>query len=214
MPEQVAIQLNLRSRWMTYALDAETAAKTVAAEVDALTDRHPDVAPRRPFLIDLLSGESAGARAEEAVFGALRYEEHPVHDGSVVTMSGWLVGRDPSRRADRELGDSLARFAVRSRADQFPPQAARIALPYGDCVRVDASRQLPAARLGPNARAGTASARFPRTVFRTVEYHVPLDQPVASLLFIRFMTSNLGHAEMLADEYHALVADLQVLPSL
>jgi hypothetical protein len=219
--DQLAIQLNVFSRWMAYALDPTTAAATIAGEVAGLIARHPALAGRRQLLTDLLTHKSAGARDDGAAFGALRYEEHGGHGGhgghgdSIASMVGWLIGRDRSRTCAEELTDNLARFAVRTRLDQRPPQVGRVRLPYGDGVRVTAARRVPpelSTGHRPPAPGGGREAVRGRALFHTVEYHVPLDQPAASLLFVRFMTSDLVHVDDLAGELDTIVTDLRLAP--
>jgi hypothetical protein len=205
--DQLAIQLNVFSRWMAFALDPATAPATIAREVHGLISRHPALAGRRQLLADLLTNKSAGARDDGAAFGALRYEEHGGHGhgDSIASMVGWLIGRNPTRTSAEELTDNLARFAGRTRLDQLPPQVGRVRLPYGEGVRVIAARRVPPER---------STGQHTPLLFHTVEYHVPLDQPASSLLFVRFMTSDLVHVDDLAGELEAIVADLRLAPPL
>jgi len=201
--DELRIRFHVPSRWMTFALDEATAAEEVDREVAGLIGRHPPLGVHQRLLIELLGHKSAGAREDGAAFGAMRYEIHPGHGGSVASMIGWLVGRSPVRTPDEEVADNLARFTVQTRIDQFPPQVSRVRLPYGHGVRVLAARRIP-------TREGAESHH--RALFHTLEYHVPLDRPPASLLFVRFMTSDLVHVTELSGEFEGIIAELRLVP--
>jgi hypothetical protein len=201
MTRSPVLQLRARSRWMAYALDAATANETVRREVDHQIAREPALADRRSLLTDLLTTRSTSARVDEAALGALRYEAHPVRGDSIASMTGWLIDRNPNRTAEDELADNLARFAVQTRLDHVPPRVRRVSLPYGNGVRVETAR-----RPVPDP-VGTSGSL---DLFPAVEYHIPLDQPPASLLFVRFLASNLVHIDHLVDEFELIVRDVEL----
>jgi hypothetical protein len=203
MNDHLAIQLNVFSMWMAYALDPGTVDESINREVDAQIFRQPQLATSRNLLAELLASKSADARGESAALGALRYEQHPTYGPSIASVVGWLIDRNPRRSIDEEIADNLARFAMQTRIDQYPPRVKRVHLPYGDGVRLESARAAPARRRLPVEQ---------RTVFQTVEYHIPRDDPPASLLFVRFMTSNLAHVDHLIDEFEVMIEDLRLSP--
>ena len=205
MTGPLTIRFHVLSRWMTFALDEATATGHIEGEVGGLVARHPPLCGHRRLLVDLLGHKSAGAREDGAAFGAMRFDNHPGHGGSIASMIGWLIDRSPVRTAEQEVADNLARFTVQTRIDQFPPQVSRLSLPYGHGVRVVAARRVP-------TPGGDGSAQ--PAVFHTIEYHVPLDSPPASLLFVRFMTSDLRHAAELSAEFETIAAALRLGPEL
>jgi hypothetical protein len=209
MDSPYAFRLKTLTRWMAYALDAATAPDSVTREVDTHIARHPHLAAQRSLLADLLASKSAGARRQEATLGALRFEEHPTDGNSIASMVGWLVDRNPRRSVEQEIADNLARFAMQTRlahTPQAPPRVRRVKLPYGEGVRLESARGRPVPT-APPAPTGH------RAALRTVEYHIPLDLPPASLLFVRFMASNPDHVDRLASEFQLIVEDLQLAPA-
>jgi hypothetical protein len=190
------------AHWMAYALDPGDTEAAVRREVDTHLARHPGPAGQRALLIDLLTAKSAGAREDGAVLGGLRYEDTG-SGASIASMAGWLVDRNPARTVDDEIADNLAGLSVARGIDQEPPTVRRVRLPYGPAVRLETSRRAP---------SGAATPVEHRMVFRTVEYHVPLLRPPASLLFVRFMTSDLAGAGRLGGEFETIVARLPVAP--
>ena len=116
-------------------------------------------------------------------------------------MTGWLLDRNPACTVEQEVADNLARFLVQTRLDQLTPRVRRVRLPYGDGVRVETAR-----RASTTTRCRSAN----RPCSRPSSTTSPLDQPPASLLFLRFLTSNVAHIDLLLDEFDAIVRDLEL----
>lgn len=203
MTGKLGIRLTTLSRWMAFALDPATAEQAIEREVDAHIARRPQLTRSRALLVDLLTSTSAGARSEEATLGAMRYEELPSCGSSIASMTAWLIDRNPHRSVREEIDDNLARLTVQTRLDQFAPRVERVGLPFGDAVRVETARRVPSA---------FPLAADQRPLFQTVEYHIPLDTPTPSLLFVRFTTSNLVDVGQLTGEFHTIVEGLELAP--
>jgi hypothetical protein len=195
--DQLGVQLQLPPRWMAYALDPATAEATIVDEVDRQIAADPDLAVIRHVLIGLLGDKSDEARADEAGFGAVRWEEHPRFGASIASVVGWLVDRQPGRSVEEAIADDLAGLAVQTEIDHFPPHLTRVSLPCGDGVRLEV------------ARSATTDGVQSATVFQTVEYHIPLDDPPASKLFVRFISSNLAYIDVPVAELDAMMHELE-----
>ena len=107
-----------------------------------------------------------------------------------------LADRAPDRSVEEAIADDLEQLAGQTEIDHFPPHLTRVSLPCGDGVRLEVARSA--------STDGVQSA----TVFQTVEYHIPFDDPPDSKLVVRFISSNLAYVDVPVAELDAMMHEL------
>jgi hypothetical protein len=186
--------------WFPFAGVLEEDLADVPRQVDRRLSREPELAPRRDELIDLLTEFANDLTDQGALFGALRWEDHPdwgvgVTYGTATIESGW-----PGIRPDEVLAEVRNQIELALAADPEAPKLEPVDLPAGPAIRLEATRVFE-----PDEPTEPAAA------FLLAEYWLaPTAEglPAGTIVHLAFLTTNPAYAPTVVDEYAAIAERL------
>ena len=188
-------------QWFTLSLDAEHGEADIDMQLSARVESQPELVRARPILKDMLLSFAGEGRKLGAIFGAMRWEDHPREGVISATLLGYRLERDRFMGVAANLDSLTDLLARRTPSDQFDPVLSRVDLAWGRAVRMQAVRA---------ADPGGKPTPSQLPLLLSVQYWVPIEA-TADLVELSFTTSNLAWADEACEEFALIAESLEIV---
>ncbi len=206
------VAISTPPQWFTLGLDAEQEEAEIDMQLSVRVESQPELVTARPILKDMLLSFAGEGRKAGAIFGAMRWEDHPRVGVISATLLAYRLERDRLMGVAANLDSLTNLLAPRTPSDQFDPVLSRVDLAWGQAVRMEAVRAADPGGKQPTRRRwrwrNKPKAQLP--LLLSVAYWVPMESS-ADLVQLSFTTSTLAWADEACEEFALIAESLEIV---